>query len=349
MSSSNRPPSRPSSRTPSIPIPGARSIEDILNINTLDSSSGASRGGSEPRSAQGNSRIAAARSLYSGIEATRPAATRHASTSSSVGSSRPALLGGSGPSWGVRTVSASTGPVLPGDFGMQSALSSFEPRVIGGSGAASTERNGAPDRQDSQIAMSPTRRVGRISTQGGRPPPAARDIPIRSHSNRTAPIASAITSPHAHQLGNGAPTAFRRPSYLQYSSLHEFLQTDTEPPPTVSQRPALSLPTGRDATPFSESDDDSESSNGFTRRPYTRRERGRARERQNAYQASLPLLNADRMIHLPTRWNDQDKHKHLHVSEDGRNLSFHGKSMNLQNCMLVSVVSKKKCRAEYTR
>lgn len=145
MAASNRPPSRPASRTPSIPIPGAapRTIEDILNINQLGSPPGSMSRAQESRQEQRQSR-ATSRSLYSGIEASRPTTgMRHASTSSSVGSSRPSLLGGSGPPWASRSVSTSSAPVLPGSFGMQGALSGFQPRVIGGSGITPAERNGA--------------------------------------------------------------------------------------------------------------------------------------------------------------------------------------------------------------
>ena len=266
----------------------------------------------------------AARSLYSGIEAGRPTAgTRHASTSSSVGSSRPSLLGGSGPPWGSRAVSTSATPTLPGNFGMQNALSGFQPRVIGGSGVTPSERNGA-SRPDSHASTSPTRRLGRMSTGGARSSPAARDIPIRSHSSRPGLTVSSISSPYSlYHLGNGTPTAFKRPAYLQHSALRDLLQTDVETSFPV-QRSVSSLVTGRDVTPFTESDDDSESSSGLTRRAYAHRERGRARERKTAYQASLPIANVDPMINLPTRWNEQDHHKHLVISEDGRNLSFHG-------------------------
>ncbi|KAL5495736.1 hypothetical protein ACEPAI_1200 [Sanghuangporus weigelae] len=324
MASSNRPPSRPASRTPSIPIPGAapRTIEDILNINTLGSPPGTLSRAHESRPEQRQSRTAS-RSLYSGIEASRPTAgVRHASTSSSVGSSRPSLLGGNGPPWASRAVSTSSAPVLPGTFGMQSAFSGFQPRVIGGSGATPTERNGASAEQDSPAIISLTRGVGRIHTQS-RPPQIARDIPIRSHSQRTAPVVSSISSPYTQHLGSGAPIAFPRPSYLRFSFLRDLLQTDVDTAFPL-QRPAPPLVTGRDITPFTESDDDSESSTGFSRRPYAHRERGRTRERKSAYQASLPQANVDPVIYLPTRWNEQDRNKYLHVSEDGRNLSFHG-------------------------
>lgn len=324
MSTANRPPSRPASRTPAIPIPGAapRDIENMLNINALSLPPGTPTRSHDQRPEQRQSRMTA-RSLYSGIEANRPTTgMRHASTSS-VGSSRHALLGGTGPPWGARTVSASSGPVLPGSFGMHGALSNFEPRVIGGSGVPTfAERNGASSRQDLHASTSPTRRPGRMIAGSARPPAAARDIPIRSHSHRAPPLTASNSLPYTHHLGSGAPTTFKRPSYLQYSSLRDLLQTDTDAS-SVSPRFAPSLVSGRDVTPLTESDEDSESSVGFTRRPYALRERGRARERQSAYSASQSL---DPMIRLPTRWNDEDRNKYLTISEDGRNLSFHGEN-----------------------
>ncbi|EJD04459.1 SPRY-domain-containing protein [Fomitiporia mediterranea MF3/22] len=82
---------------------------------------------------------------------------------------------------------------------------------------------------------------------------------------------------------------------------------DSSSPP----RPIPPAVSGRDVTPLTESDEDSESSGSYT-------------ERRSAYYPSVTPANSDSIIHLPTRWNDQDKNKYLHISEDGRNLSFHG-------------------------
>ncbi|THH09416.1 hypothetical protein EW145_g2025 [Phellinidium pouzarii] len=311
-------PSRQTSRTSSIPIPGAapRSIEDILNFNSLGTPPGTSTSPHRERSLH-----PVARSLYSGLEGGRPSVGhRHVSASSSFGTSRPALGGGSGPPWGARTVSTSAAPVLPGTFGMHGSIPGFEPRVIGGSGTAPVERSGIASRRDAQQPTSPTRAL-RMST-GGRPPVhVTQGIPIRS-SHVAAPVSSP-GSPYGHHLiGSGAPTTFKVPSYLQYSSLRDLLQTDVgsaySPP-----RPPIFLMSDRDVTPFTESDEESESSGGYTQRPYAHRERGRGRERQNAYATATSTLN-DHIIHLPTRWNEQDRNKFLHISGDGRNLHYHG-------------------------
>ena len=158
-----------------------------------------------------------------------------------------------------------------------------------------------------------------------RPSQMPRDIPIRTQ--RAIPALASISSPYTHNLGNGAPTTFKRPSYLRFSFLRDSLQTDVDTAFSI-QRPVVPplVTGGRDVTPFTESDDDSESSTGFSRRPYAHRERGRARERRSAYQGSLPSAGLEPAINLPTRWNEQDRNKYLHVSEDGRNLSFHGET-----------------------
>ncbi|KAI5120556.1 hypothetical protein M0805_000284 [Coniferiporia weirii] len=312
-------PSRQTSRTASIPIPGApRSIEDILNLNSL---------GSQPRTPTSPHRERSlhpvTRSLYSGLEGGRPSlAVRHASASTSAGVSRHALGGGSGPPWGARAVSTSSAPSGPGSFGGHSAFTGFEPRVIGGSGAAPAERGGTTSRRDSHTPTSPTRTT-RVNA-GGRPSAhTSHSIPIRSHHAPAPAVAS--NSPYGHHLlGSGAPTPFKVPSYLQYTCLRDLLQTTDASSSPMPSRTATFSASGRDATPFTESDEDSEPSTVFLRKSYAYRERGRLRERQTGYSASSAVLNADPVICLPTRWSEQDKQKYLQISEDGRNLQFHG-------------------------
>ncbi|KAF8973823.1 concanavalin A-like lectin/glucanase domain-containing protein [Flammula alnicola] len=43
---------------------------------------------------------------------------------------------------------------------------------------------------------------------------------------------------------------------------------------------------------------------------------------------STPLPPQDQTFKLPTRWSDQDRHQHLSVSPDGRELTYHGPSCN---------------------
>lgn len=321
------PPNRPS-RSASIPIPGAsgRSIEDILNFNSLTPTTpaGTSTSPSRTRSQQPSTAAAATvrealgRSLYSGLEATRPASTRHASASTSLGSARHALGGGSGPPWGARSVSAA----VPAGAMARSMTAGFEPRVIRGTSEHNGAGNGASEprpilaqRRSSQ--SSPSRRTGRMSTGGRAPVQSLRPAP-------SSPVAS------THQVagpGHGPPAAstpvpFAVPSYIQHSALRDMIQTEPAPVATPAPTPSVdrtrnaSVLTQRDVTPITESeDDDSEASVGRGVRGALApvRDRGRARERQNAYAA-----NVDPVLRLPTRWNEQDRNKFLYLSEDGR-------------------------------
>lgn len=306
-------PPRPTTRTPSIPIPGSapRSIEDILNFNTISPS------GTSTTPHRDRTQNSITRSLYSGLEGGRPSIpNRHVSASTSVGAVRPALGGGSGPPWAARSASASAANVLPGNYGIHGIIEGFEPRVIGGgrNSRTSAERTNSATATTHDVRAGPTRRM----STGTRPtPPATMHVVPASH--RTS--ASAGYNYGHHLPGTGAPIAFGVPKYLRYSSLYHLLQTDAGPATTMHR---LFPPTGRDVTPVTESDEESESSSGFSRPHF--RERGRERERPNAYTVSSAILTGSDMLQLPTCWNDQDSGKQLIVSEDGRNLFCHGRN-----------------------
>lgn len=299
-----------------MPIPGSapRSIEDILNFNSI------SPPGTSTSPHRERTQNSITRSLYSGLEGGRPTITnRHASASTSVGASRSALGGGSGPPWGARSASVSAATVLPGSFGVHPVIQGFEPRVIGGrTGGTTTERlpSAATAAQDGRAQTGPMRRMS-TGTH-----PSIHSIYGMPAVHRHASSMSVSHSHGHHMLGSGAPVPFLVPSYLQHSSLHDMLQTDTGTP-AATPRPTIFSASGRDVTPFTESDEDSESSSSLSRPPYPR-ERGRIRERPNAYTVSSAILSADIVMHLPTRWNDQDRNKFLTISEDGRNLLYHG-------------------------
>jgi hypothetical protein len=45
---------------------------------------------------------------------------------------------------------------------------------------------------------------------------------------------------------------------------------------------------------------------------------------EHAAAASSPLVAGSHVLHLPTRWSDQDRHVSLSVSGNGRDLNYHG-------------------------
>lgn len=331
----NNRPARPAS----IPIPPSSrrsgNIEDILP--TLSPASQTRAAGSplrsQQRSAGSPTSPAPARSLYSGLEGTRPVTARHPSTSISPGTTRHALGGGTGPAWGPRSASSSVGATShDSSVSLPRSVSGFEPRVIRGN----IERTGTADQLPSGLrrdstSMSPSR-ARRPSTSAANPAsvlrsPATSLRPTPASSSNTVP--ALVQGPAASAT---APATFARPSYLDYSALRNFIQTDASPalPPSRygvdNSSPSTSL-LRREATPFTDSDDDSESSIGVAGRGFLRTrdsERGRGRERASAYAAAASFVNPNPTLRLPTRWNEQDRNSSLTVSGDGRELHFHG-------------------------
>lgn len=299
-----------------------------------------------------------------------PTPGRPVGTSTSLGSTsgpvRHPLGGGSGGPWAAsRSVSSSstliTGGAPPHQHRRTSSaqiprlITGFEPRIIQGTptgprdrhGTTSTPEVGQPGsprspvrRRESHdgVSTSPTRAY-RMST-GGPLPRSLRTLPPQheiSEPGAKAIAPSSTIQHHISQPPTGGPVPFSRPSYLQYSALRDFIHTDensltrtgTESNPLHSEIQA-STSSVRDATPVTESDDDSESSSGYlprVRRPMSFRgrevDRGRLRERQHAY---VNPADEALVLQVPTKWNDKDRNQFLKVSEDGRNVHFHGRA-----------------------
>lgn len=354
---------RPTSRTPSIPIPGAsgRSIEDILNLNALGSppSPGGIPGHRERSQSQQRALPAFQRALFSGIEGGRPPSTASVGVSGSPGAGAPvnvharhASVGGSvhiagnasnGPPWpSPRSATVTSSTPMASSYntpiGVRTrSISGFEPRIVRAAGsvpasaAAPTPTPRSPvHRRDSNAPTSPT-----LATRSSRS-----TLPV----SRSIPTSTGMQTPHTHvAMSSSVPyggsslhvvsthSVFKKPSYLQYSAMRDLICADTATTPIrAGSLVAHGLGSGRDVTPITESDDDSEGSTGLSRhhRSFTRRmeerERGRAQHNANTYAASAAGNAADPMINLPTRWNEQDRNKYLTVSDDGRCLHFHG-------------------------
>ena len=310
MSNQNRSPTR----TPSIAIPSstARSIDDILNINTLggfDSPDATSmlpqtlRYRSDQPHSPSQTR-AGSRSLYGPLESSRaPSAMRHASASSSLGSTRHPLGGGSGGlsggMLGSRASSYSTRLGGASTINSFDPIASFEPRIIGGN-STSSETDGASS------SMSPSRAAPRAGLQASRP---------RHLSQKDSHPSVNIIAPygHHHILGSGAPQPFKRPTYLQYSFLRERLQTDLNQPETYSH-PIMSTP-GKSETKFDEHE---------THLARARPSDVDVDRKLSQAEMSSSSMHEESALYLPTRWSEDSMLKSLHISEDGRNLYFHG-------------------------
>ncbi|KLO05137.1 SPRY-domain-containing protein [Schizopora paradoxa] len=298
---------------------------------------------------------------------------RTVGTSSSLGSAtsgpvRHPLGGGSGGPWAAsRSVSTSSTLLTGGaphhhqhrrttSAQAPRLIMGFEPRIIQGTPTGPRDRHGATSnpevgqpgsprspvrRRESHdgISTSPTRAL-RIST-GGTAPRRLGTLPppheVTEPGSKVATQSNAVPQ-FVSQLPTGGPVPFSRPTYLQYSALHDFIHTDenstarsvAEPNPL--QFDARASSSVRDATPVTESDDDSESSTGYVsrvRRPSGIRgreaDRGRLRERQHSYVNTTGTDEA-LVLQVPTKWSDQDRNQFLKISEDGRNVQFHGPS-----------------------
>lgn len=305
--------SRPPARTPSIAIPSTgRSIDDILNINSLgafESSDATSllpqthRYRSDHTHSPTQSRPAS-RSLYGALEAGRPSSSmRHASASTSLGSSRHALGGGSGGILGSRAASYSSRPPGPSSFNSQDPIATFEPRIIGGS-SISSEVDGALG------GVSSSRIVPRAGLQASRPRRLSQKDPH--------PPGNVGVHYGFHITGSGPPIPFKRPSYLQYSFFKERLVTDITEAPAASPGKVSLRMEGPDRNMAS----------ARARPPASLSERWSSS--QTAFEASSSVLyeESDPNLYLPTKWSEDNMLKFLHISEDGRNLYFQGLSIN---------------------
>lgn len=154
----------------------------------------------------------------------------------------------------------------------------------------------------------------RTSSSSARPPTG-----IHRHGS----VASVPSS------GPSAPVTFPRPAYLDNSALRDRLQTEQYT--ALPQRRTLerAAPTDTRAhvraygamSPFSDSDDDSTASLSRSEYGYIG-----GRSTTTAKPPAPPIIPADEVLKLPSRWSEQMRHPLLTVSPDGRDLSYEGVS-----------------------
>jgi len=171
------------------------------------------------------------------------------------------------------------------------SLTTFEPRVI----RAETSQN-----SDSPCAPSSSTPPTRTQRSGG-----------SDSKFSTVQSSSAGPRPSTPPPSN----TFPRPSYLEHSSLRDFLQpealSDALPsPPLRTVGEAQFNVTRRRASP-SQLDSDDEGTFSPPR------------------EASLPpYFSHYPILRLPTRWSDQTRHLLLSISSDGRELSYQGELLS---------------------
>lgn len=329
MSNHNRP-----SRSASIPIPisSRQNIEDMLNLNGLSPPSSSAQ--SPPRQDRSYQRsIANSRPYFGGLQASRPNSTRHMSTSANSTSSRHPLGGSSGPTWGPRSLSSNSvvNPIIP-----TARTAGFEPRVIRGRNPHSISEDGTHQHRQDGVSIAQLRRDSLMPVRGNARRPSASG----GHSYASSPSVhlsmSANSQPDTHESSatSSSDVAFPTPTYLRHSALRHLLRTDA-PPSFPSNKYDASIADSfenkeqrnRHTTPPSDSDDDSEASFGaFSRNMARNRDRGRGRDREptTTYASSSPLSSPAPIQRLPTRWSEQDRNSSLTISQDGRELHFHG-------------------------
>ncbi|KAA1468419.1 hypothetical protein DENSPDRAFT_464371 [Dentipellis sp. KUC8613] len=187
------------------------------------------------------------------------------------------------------------------------------PRII----RASTNSSN-PSASWADVACSPPA-PSTSPTRGRRPSAGAGAVRAPSTHRPPHVHGSSLTQPPAQPTP--APAPFPLPSYLEHSALRHLLQTELPPhlppsrygapPPTVWPYPAH-----RDITPATDSDDDSTAS------PPPQRASGTGAGR--AALESVAMVGSCPVFRLPTRWSEQDRHIHLSVSADGRELTYNG-------------------------
>lgn len=179
----------------------------------------------------------------------------------------------------------------------------FEPRVVRADCTSSPPTNPYG-----------TSAMRRTSSSSARPPTG-----IHRHGS----VASVPSS------GPSAPVTFPRPAYLDNSALRDRLQTEQYT--ALPQRRTLerAAPTDTRAhvraygamSPFSDSDDDSTASLSRSEYGYIG-----GRSTTTAKPPAPPIIPADEVLKLPSRWSEQMRHPLLTVSPDGRDLSYEGVS-----------------------
>lgn len=293
------------SRTPSIPIniPGSsgRSIEDILNYNSL-SPLGISSPSLRERSTQDHQSPVLPSSFSSRVGARLSPFNESTSWGTSLGRARHVVPVGSGAPWGARAVSNPGASSIANTRGQSSmSLSAmampnpvvgFEPRVVRGtvehiSGPeAGHQSHHRPASQRRDSMTSPTRSL-RMSTGGtlstSRQTPRRPSLgSVGSPHSPSSPFHgdwSTSSGAHGPVLHPVPPPPFLPPQYLQHSALHYLIHTEATAPNATPSNVRIigerdnSLPTRlgvlrgtgnhqRDVTPITESDEDSETGAG---------------------------------------------------------------------------------------
>ena len=177
--------------------------------------------------------------------------------------------------------------------GRNSTQTSFEPRIIRGSGTERTEPSpGSECPTPSQQLSTPHSQTRRASVTNLR----------TSNKSLTPQLIARPTS-----------VTFSRPAYLEYSSLRHLLQAEVPVSPLSSRRADSSVSVRSQSysvamSTSSDIDDDGSA----TPLPHDLR----------PISASLPLATQDTPFRLPTRWGDH--HPNLSLSLDGRELTYEG-------------------------
>ncbi|KAH8101615.1 SPRY-domain-containing protein [Cristinia sonorae] len=243
---------------------------------------------------------------------------------------RPSLTVSSGPTTTARR-NVATSPVrsISGSYSYSNAASRspvhstsppvFEPRIIRAGPSPARPVDPACFPSVTSPPTAPTRRQSTTRLNSGITP--VYHAPMRTVEGSAPTTAPAVTHTQTE--------VFPRPTYLDHSALRDLLQTDA-PISSVDARSAearapvtwstsaypISVPAvshypylRRVQTPVTESEDE-----GSSPPPST------------APIAPNPVLMANPVLRLPTRWSEQDRHPPLSVSPDGRELTFIGPS-----------------------
>lgn len=170
-------------------------------------------------------------------------------------------------------------------------MSTFEPRVV----RAGTDASRSTDAVCLPSSSTSPSRARRSSIAGGRATSAQRQSLSQTVSTPPPP-----------------PVSFARPAYLEHSALRHMLQTDAPPSLPPSRKAEAAAAEVQSYTvamsPTTDSDDESNVSP----------------PRELPSVPSPPPLSQDQILKLPTRWSEQFRHSLLSVSDDGRDLTYHG-------------------------
>lgn len=170
-------------------------------------------------------------------------------------------------------------------------MSTFEPRVV----RAGTDASRSTDAVCLPSSSTSPSRARRSSIASGRATSAQRQS-----------LGQTVLTPPP------PPVSFARPAYLEHSALRHMLQTDAPPSLPPSRKAEAAAAEAQSYTvAMSPTTDSDEESNVSPPRELP----------------SVPLpppLSQDQILKLPTRWSEQFRHSLLSVSDDGRDLTYHG-------------------------